>query len=176
MKEGLKTSLAKNKADLRALFGETIDLYTKEIEICGFPCCICMFEGLSSIERLWIMMLDALSKPREQPATPEELFSFMLERTAIPLESKVLEDMESVREQITAGTSIIFVDGVAKALVLSTQSMQFRSVSEPSGEGNVRGSREGFTELLRVNISLLRRLVRTGDLMAETMNLNVKVI
>lgn len=176
MKERLKTSLAKNKADLRALFGETIDLYTKEIEICGFPCCICMFEGLSSIERLWIMMLDALSKPREQPATPEELFSFMLERTAIPLESKVLEDMESVREQITAGTSIIFVDGVAKALVLSTQSMQFRSVSEPSGEGNVRGSREGFTELLRVNISLLRRLVRTGDLMAETMTLGSRTL
>lgn len=47
--------------------------------------------------------------------------------------------------------------------------MQFRSVQEPSGEGNVRGSREGFTEPLRVNISLMRRLIRSGELMVETM-------
>ncbi len=34
-------------------------------------------------------------------------------------------------------------------------------MEEPAGEGNLRGSREGFADLLRVNLSLLRRLVRT---------------
>ena len=54
-------------------------------------------------------------------------------------------------------------------MVLSTQNMQFRSIQEPSGEGNVRGSREGFSDLLRINISLLRRLIRTETLTVETM-------
>ena len=58
--------------------------------------------------------------------------------------------------------------------MLSTQSMQFRSVSEPSGENNLRGSREGFVELLRVNISLVRRLVRTETFMAETLTCGEK--
>ena len=66
------------------------------------------------------------------------------------------------------------IDGAAQALVLSTQSMQFRSVSEPSGENNLRGSREGFVELLRVNISLVRRLVRTQTFMAETLTCGEK--
>ena len=127
--------------------------------------CICMFEGLSSIERLWIMMLDVLSKPDVQPETPEELFDYILKQTAIPLESKSVVCVEDARAQPTAGTSVILIDGVARGLVLSTQSMQFRSVQEPSGEGNVRGSREGFTEPLRVNISLMRRLIRSGELM-----------
>ena len=110
-----------------------------------------------------------MSKPDVQPETPEELFDYILKQTAIPLESKSVVCVEDARAQLTAGTSVILIDGVARGLVLSTQSMQFRSVQEPSGEGNVRGSREGFTEPLRVNISLMRRLIRSGELMVETM-------
>lgn len=98
----------------------------------------------------------------------------MHDRTAIPLESNILSTFEEVRTQLTAGTSVILIDGAAQALVLSTQSMQFRSVSEPSGENNLRGSREGFVELLRVNISLVRRLVRTETFMAETLTCGEK--
>ena len=47
------------------------------------------------------------------------------------------------------------------------QALKYRSVDEPEGEGNLRGSREGFADLLRVNLSLLRRLVRTDDLVLE---------
>lgn len=47
------------------------------------------------------------------------------------------------------------------------QSLKYRSVEEPSGEGNIRGSREGFCDLLRVNLSLLRRLIRTEALVME---------
>ncbi len=115
------------------------------------------------------MMLDSLSKPQVMPRSGEELLAFLHDRTAIPLEAKRLSTFAEVRTQLTAGTSVILIDGAAQALVLSTQSMQFRSVSEPSGEkNNLRGSREGFVELLRVNISLVRRLVRTQTFMAET--------
>lgn len=178
MQQPLTASLAKNKAALRTMFGETIDLYTKEIRLFGFPCCICLFEGLSSIERLWIMMLDILSRPPESqpPANPQALFDFVLYRTAIPLEANTVEDLDGVRRQITAGACVILVDGVSKALVISSQSMQFRSVSEPSGEGNIRGSREGFIELLRVNISLVRRLVRSGNLTVETLTVGRRTL
>ena len=169
MEQTLTTSLLDNKLALKGLFGTATDFYTKDITLMGHPACICMFEGLSSIERLWIMMLDVLSKPDVQPETPEELFDYILKQTAIPLESKSVVCVEDARAQLTAGTSVILIDGVARGLVLSTQSMQFRSVQEPSGEGNVRGSREGFTEPLRVNISLMRRLIRSGELMVETM-------
>ena len=62
MEERLSPSLAQNKQALKEQFGGTVDLYLKDVQLCGIPCCICMFEGLPSIERLWIMMLDSLSK------------------------------------------------------------------------------------------------------------------
>ena len=52
-------------------------------------------------------------------------------------------------------------------MVFSTQEMPQRSVSTPTGEGNMRGSQEAFTELLRNNLSLLRRQFRSGTLVAE---------
>ena len=88
MEQTLTTSLLDNKLALKGLFGTATDFYTKDITLMGYPACICMFEGLSSIERLWIMMLDVLSKPDVQPETPEELFDYILKQTAIPLESK----------------------------------------------------------------------------------------
>ena len=111
MEQTLTTSLLDNKLALKGLFGTATDFYTKDITLMGYPACICMFEGLSSIERLWIMMLDVLSKPDVQPETPEELFDYILKQTAIPLESKSAVCVEDARAQLTAGTSVILIDG-----------------------------------------------------------------
>ncbi|MDL2215713.1 spore germination protein, partial [Ruminococcaceae bacterium OttesenSCG-928-N02] len=46
-----------------------------------------------------------------------------------------------------------------------------RSVGEPSGEGNLRGSREGFAEILQLNMALIRRRVRSEKLRIETMTI-----
>lgn len=170
MDTSLSQSLAENKESLRSFFGEAIDFYTKDVELCGVQCCICMFEGLSSIERLWIMMLDDLSNADPQPRvrSGNALFAHIMRHTAVPMEKTFVATLEDARMRLTSGASVILIDGCSRAVTISTQSMQFRSVQEPSGEGNVRGSREGFTEPLRVNISLVRRLIRTGSLMVET--------
>ena len=167
--ETLKPQLQQNIELLKQRFGNSIDLYTKPVRILGIPCCLCMFEGLSTIERLWVVVLDMLSKSEFQPESGLELFHYMQSQTDLPLENSCVETVDQLRTQLTAGTTVILIDGCCKAVVLSTQNMQFRSIQEPSGEGNVRGSREGFSDLLRINISLLRRLIRTETLTVETM-------
>ena len=57
MEQVLSTSMLENKLALRQLFGQSVDFYTKDVTLAGVSCCICMFEGLSSIERLWICLL-----------------------------------------------------------------------------------------------------------------------
>lgn len=173
-KQPLSNSLVENINYLENLFGGSADFYTKEISLYGFKGCICMFENLSSIERLWIMMLDSLSKPDFEIANPKNLFDFVLNKTAIPLESNTVTTYEDARIMLTAGVSLILIDGVDKGIIISTQSMQFRSVQEASGEGNIRGSKEGFTEPLRVNISLIRRLIRTSALRVDIVNAGEK--
>lgn len=63
--------------------------------------------------------------------------------------------------------AVLLLDGCGQGIAFSVQGLKFRSVEEPSGEGSLRGSREGFADLLRVNLSLLRRLIRTDALVQE---------
>lgn len=166
-KRPLSPDLRANITRLKQMFGSSTDLYTKPVRVLGVDCCLCMFEGLSTLERLWVVMLAMLTESNYRPKSGDDLFQYIQHKTDLPLENTPVEDFDALRVQLTAGTTVILIDGCCKAAVLSTQNMQFRSVQEPSGEGNIRGSREGFTDLLRINLSLVRRLVRTTDLTVQ---------
>lgn len=58
----LGQALAENQAFLQTMFGGSSDFYTKSFTICGCRCCIAMFAGLSSPEKLCIMVLHALGQ------------------------------------------------------------------------------------------------------------------
>lgn len=68
---------------------------------------------------------------------------------------------------ILEGRAAVFGEGWGEALVASVQQWPSRAVSEPEVESVVRGPREGFTEDVRTNTSLLRRRLRTPRLRME---------
>ena len=78
-----------------------------------------------------------------------------------------MENWDTLIRRLTAGMAVLLLDGCAKGIAFSVQSLNARSVDEPAGEGNLRGSREGFADLLRVNTSLLRRCFRNDALVIE---------
>ncbi len=68
-------------------------------------------------------------------------------------------------------TTLIFVDGADKALIASTEGGEHRSIQEPSTQVSFRGPRQGFTESLQTNISMIRRYVKTPDVWVEKMEI-----
>ena len=52
-------------------------------------------------------------------------------------------------------------------LILNTKGWVTRSISEPDGEKVLKGPREGFNESILMNLSLVRRKIRTPDLKME---------
>ena len=163
----LHSGLDKNLTALKEMFGNSMDLYTKPLYIHGVACAACMFDGISSVERLWVILLDLLSRPDVPAESGEELFRRVLHRSDLPLEKDPVEDLETLSSKLTAGMTVLLFDGCPCGVALSSQNMQFRSVQEPTGEGDIRGSREGFTDLLRINLSLIRRLDRSEGLTIE---------
>ena len=169
----LSQSLPENLAALDAMFGASADYYAKEISIYHCRGCIVLFDGMASLDSLWALLLDAAS--RQAPPSSAEgdtaagqaVFELILHGSAFPAESSPVQDMPDLIKRLTAGMAVLLLDGCASGIAFSVQGLKFRSVDEPSGEGNLRGSREGFADLLRVNLSLLRRLIRTGDLVQE---------
>ena len=168
----LYADLEQNRKALNKMFGQSTDFYAKPIRIRGVPCLVCMFDGLSSTEKLWVILLDRVSRAALPARDGASLFEWMMEETDLPLEPDPAEDFETIPAKLTGGLAVLLVEGCTRALLLSNQSMQGRSVAEPSGEGDIRGSREGFCDLLRVNVSLLRRLDRAEGLVIELFQLD----
>ena len=169
--EQLSSHLAANLAELNARFGQSADFYAKELELYHCKGAIVLFDGMASLKGLWQLLLDAASRrtppgPAEQ-LTGEQVFALLFEHSALPAEPAPVENWDALIRRLTAGMAVLLLDGCAKGIAFSVQSLNARSVDEPAGEGNLRGSREGFADLLRVNTSLLRRCFRNDALVIE---------
>nr|WP_313641685.1 spore germination protein [Paenibacillus sp.] len=70
-------------------------------------------------------------------------------------------------EKVLEGLSVLFIEGENKVIIMDTRSYPSRSPAEPSIDRVVRGARDGFTETLLSNISLVRRRVRDPGLKYE---------
>ena len=166
----LSGCLAENLAGLDARFGQSADFYAKKIELYGCKGAIVLFDGMASLEGLWRLVLDAVN--RRSPALPEQpdgnrVYEILFLHSDLPAEPAPVESWEDLTRCMTAGMAVLLLDGCPRGIAFSVQSLKARSVDEPAGEGNVRGSREGFTDLLRTNLSLLRRLFRNDTLVME---------
>ncbi len=169
----LAQQLEQNLTELDTMFGSSADYYAKRVRIYRCPAAILLFDGMASLESLWSLLLDAANRetpplePGQQAPTGQQVYDHLMGRTDLPASSAPVKTMQDLIRCITAGMAVLLLEGCSTGISFPVQGLKFRSVNEPSGEGNIRGSREGFTDLLRVNLSLLRRLIRTDTFVQE---------
>lgn len=80
---------------------------------------------------------------------------------------KRLSKLSEILPLFLYGYSVLLVEGYEECLVISTVGWQFRAIAEPVSENVVKGPREGFTEAIFTNLSLIRRKILTPDLKFE---------
>jgi spore germination protein KA len=73
-------------------------------------------------------------------------------------------DFGAVATAVSGGYTALFVDGAAGAVLLCTKGFEHRGVTRPQIEQTVRGNQAAFTDTLRLNIPLVRLLLRAPDL------------
>ena len=76
-------------------------------------------------------------------------------------------DYDKILQSLTSGNSLLFVDGFDEAVVMDTRTYPSRGVEEPELEKMTRGARDGFNETLLTNANLIRRRVRSSQLVFE---------
>lgn len=65
------------------------------------------------------------------------------------------------------GFTVLFVDGCGECILIESRGYEKRSVGKPTTENVIKGAQEAFTENLRTNITLIRRIVKNKDLITE---------
>lgn len=103
----------------------------------------------------------------EQDAPGRDLFD-RVKQVVLP-NNQIAEarNYGQVVNDILSGNSALFIEGYNRALLLETKGWHFRNVTNPQVEAVIRGPQEGFTEMLRVNISLVRKIIQRPSLVTE---------
>lgn len=167
----MNSSLKENINQLKKMFKNSADFTVRDMKLKSqlkLNAAVITIEGMCSKEVVAISVINPLLEYDFEYAKPEMVFE-LIEKTV--LTSSEIVEVNSIDEVITFSTSgfaVIAVDGASKMLAIGTQGFSFRGVNEPESEVVQRGSREGFTEPLRINMTLIRRRIKSPDLVFET--------
>ncbi len=163
----LSAVLQDNLAMLRRRFDVSTDLVVREVTIAGYAAALISIEGM--VDRH--MMADAVILPlmRLEGTYPDADTLMRDIRTHVLgfvdlMEATTVEELTAL---IMSGFAAVLIDGAATASLGGLQAFMIRGISEPSTEVSVRGSREGFTEAIRINISMIRRRMKTPQMTFE---------
>src|SRR5690625_2004931 len=81
------------------------------------------------------------------------------------VESK--DNLDEIVDQLLSGLLVIFIEGEDNAYIIDTRDYPGRNPEEPDTERVIRGARDGFTENIVENTTLLRRRIRDERLRNE---------
>jgi len=120
----------------------------------------------------------AIMQPLQAEMQPESggqqnvsLGALLEVRLGAVAEVKRVQKLSDLVEGVLKGNAALLVDGENQAVLAGFQGTEQRTIEEPSAELSVRGPRDGFTEDVRTNTSLIRRRIRSEKLKIESLTL-----
>jgi len=168
--EGVAVSrkLKKNMEIIAPLISKNNDIVTRRFCAGQRRAVLYYVDGLASRDTISDFIMRGLMDSNEEGKnfdTIDGILDFVLVCGEV---QKVSEIKDAVDGFLKADLAL-FIDGFCEALVINTKGFERRSISDPQTDSVIRGPREGFTESMRTNTSLLRRRIRTTNLVMESM-------
>ena len=163
----LNRDLMENMVKVRALSQNSTDLLERQIEVSGVPVAILMCEGMVNLQLFTQILVRPLTELSLENADGEAVARWVSRETVLSGDQKEFFTYDELFSFLMAGFVVLLIDGVNRGIACGMQGYSFRSVSEPSTEMNITGSREGFVEPIRVNQTMIRRRLRSPSLKFE---------
>ena len=164
----LTFSLEDNLNAIKSLTGNSSDVIIKTAMVCQNNIAVLTCEGMTSTNTLAELVYSKLHTLANNDFLPPDLFINALFDVYLTAAEQIeILDFDDLILKLQSGFAIILANGTSRAIAIGIQGYKSRGIDEPSSELNVRGSREGFVEVIRTNMSLIRRRVKSPTLVFE---------
>ncbi|HCC06632.1 MAG TPA: spore germination protein [Clostridiales bacterium] len=128
-------------------------------------CCVIYIEGMVKNEILNENIIKPiLSNNLGEEISNKNLLEELQYKVIVSNNVKKSSDIDEIVNSVIYGDTIFLLDGYDKVLIINSKGWETRAVAEPTSEKVIRGPREGFTESININLSLLRRKIKNPDL------------
>ncbi|MCZ8512172.1 spore germination protein [Paenibacillus filicis] len=168
----ISKNIIENEQILKNIFQNCSDIMFRELTIHGQTKLLLIYvDGMINTD----IIMSNVIKPLMYDGLPQGLgtvdsIAQMCEQNLFSvLQTMKLSSFGDIAEQILKGNLAILVDGEPNALLADVKMFETRSIQEAANEASLRGTREGFTENLRTNTTLIRRIIATPKLKIESL-------
>lgn len=77
------------------------------------------------------------------------------------------KSFDKICDEINFGSCALFIDGIPEAFIFDVRNWEHRPIDKPKNEQSVYGPQEAFSEMLRTNTALIRKIIKNENLIAE---------
>jgi spore germination protein KA len=164
----LKKSLDGNIELFYSLFHNDETLIVRKFQnkyLAAAKCCAIYIDGMVNTEILNENIIQPiLLQNLENDINKRNLLEELQLKIIVSNNVVMSNDINKLVNSIIEGDTILFLEGNDHALIISTKGWKSRSISEPESARVVRGPKEGFTEAIMTNLTLIRRIIKNKDL------------
>ncbi len=168
----IRTNAVENGRVIKEAFKGSFDIVVKK-GYCGDRCVVfANCDGLCNSQKI----ADNAIRPilTFRGTLPQEgALDYIADHIICGTEQKRTTSLDDAMMQMLRGTLLIFVEGQDSCIVFGVQSIPERSIDEPDTEVQEFGSREGFTENIKTNLTLVRKRLCTTNFRIESMEIGV---
>lgn len=143
---------------------ESYDILQRDVVVGNRTSCLYFIDGFTKDEALMKIMPALFSVPEDKvPTTAEEFAELYLPYAEVDF----LTDYGQVVKNLLSGVTCLFIDHYTSCIAIDCRTYPARGVDEPQKDKSLRGSRDGFVETIVFNTALIRRRIRSEQLIME---------
>ncbi|MCR5636271.1 MAG: spore germination protein [Clostridiales bacterium] len=171
-KTPLFKSLQRNIDYMKSQLDGSADFTVKDFTLKNdVKCAVITMEGLVDKNTLGQSILNPIISGDMPCGDSKNVYEYISKNIVAISETKDIDCFEDAFVMSMSGFALICVDKYDKMLACGVQGYSYRSIAEPETEITQRGSREGFVEPIKINMTLLRRRIKSPALKFEQMQI-----
>ncbi len=162
----INASLNNNLSEIKNTLKNSQDLVIQEFKMNGVNGAIVMFDGLVSnlqVTELLLIPLTDINRGK----TGNDIFDLLKNEMMNASDKKEVETMEQLYNFSMSGFAVLLIDGCEKGLAFGFQGFSTRGIDSPQIEQTLYGSRESFNESAVTSVALIRRKLKSKNLIVE---------
>lgn len=163
----LTTDMNENAELIKSIFKDDESLVTRyfDNQIDAFiKCCAFYIDGMVNNKLFNEDVIKPLVEYRMKRKSDASFVDIVAKQIILSDRVDKTNDFSKIIQAIVYGDCVLIISGCDEVLILNTKGWKTRDGAEPEDEKVLRGPREGFTESIMPNLTMLRRRLRTQEL------------
>lgn len=155
--------------NVRNQIGDSSDVVFRDLEINGkqkIPVHFCCIDGMISAESANFAVIMPLQNDPSlmESESEKDAIDRIVKGGAYHNQTRLVESIDEAIEGVLQGGAILVFDNEKKAVFFDVKGFEKRSITPPEDENVIKGAKDTFIEVIRINTASVRRKIRSQNL------------